>query len=207
MSSFVISALPAHPWYWETVWSPSCTEGWRQDSSGSIKKPVSWSLSKLQDDENFQSLYPLSGNMKLYLIKKRSRFLKMPRSKEPGGFSKEKVLKEREVSYVNWFGILCYVLRFSPMVPNAPLLPKAGHRNQNFSPSKQVTETLISPCYHLRATDHKAILPLPLSEGRWLTSTWEDLTHICKARTLHSKAKENVIRPCWGSLPSLLTQK
>lgn len=29
------------------------------------------------------------------------------------------------------------------MVPNATLLPKAGHRNQSFSPSKWVIETLI----------------------------------------------------------------
>lgn len=58
-------------------------------------------------------------------------------------------------------GILGYVLWFLSMVPSASLLPKAGYKDQNFSSSEQVTETLISPCYHLRATDHKVILPLP----------------------------------------------
>lgn len=63
-------------------------------------------------------------------------------------------------------GFCANVLWFPSMIPNASLLPKPGHRYQNFASSEQVTETLISPYYHLRATDRKAVLPLPLSDGR-----------------------------------------
>lgn len=135
------------------------------------------------------------GKKKMYLIKERSLFLKDPKIWRARAIQWGENFKEEggKLCEPMWDSVLTFC-GFHPWFPMHHCFPRQAIETRIFLPLS----------YHVRATDHKAVLRLPLSDGRWLTSTWEEnLSHTYATVRPRKRWKS----PSWVSLPSLLTEQ
>lgn len=163
-----------------------------QDLSNSLFLDLSWSCKMM---EISRAPIHSQGKKKMYLIKERSLFLKDPKIWRARAIQWGENFKEEggKLCEPMWDSVLTFC-GFHPWFPMHHCFPRQAIETRIFLPLS----------YHVRATDHKAVLPLPLSDGRWLTSTWEEnLSHTYATVRPRKRWKS----PSWGSLPSLLTEQ
>lgn len=137
-----------------------------QDLSNSLFLDLSWSCKMM---EISRAPIHSQGKKKMYLIKERSLFLKDPKIWRARVIQWGENFKEEggKLCEPMWDSVLTFC-GFHPWFPMHHCFPRQAIETRIFLPLS----------YHVRATDHKAVLPLPLSDGRWLTSTWEEnLSH------------------------------